>query len=134
MDLCRRRVSAEEFDLAELDYMPTLDAICRAPLQTRDFIGEGLFGKAEQQFNRCVARVLLHNCADVDEFVHTDRDTLAKKRSRMEWQDLWMCPKVCLRIFPGGKSKQNRNNSVLASRLDCWAAGQCKGFGTRLAR
>ena len=119
-----RGLRAEDWDIAELDEMPSFDEIALAPLQTRDFVGEGLFPKAEQQFNRCVSKVLLYNCIDDHDFIGTAWDTVARRRSRMAWLELWMFCKVCFTVLPGGKSKQSRNNNILSSRLDRWAAGE----------
>ena len=119
-----QRISAEQWDIAELDAMPTLEEICLAPIQTRDFIGDGLFPKAEQQFNRCIANVLLHNRTDDYDLVGREGDTVFHKRSRMVWLELWMFCKVCLSVLPGGRSKQNRNNNILLSRLERWASGE----------
>ena len=74
-----KRVPATEWDIAGLDVMPTLEEICLAPLQTKDFIGDALLPQAEQQFNRCVANVLLNSRQDDCDFIGTDQDNVGAK-------------------------------------------------------
>ena len=93
-------------------------------MATRDFVSAGLLPLAEKAFLRCIARVLQHNRPDAWDYVGTGADTPAHRQSRLAWTELFMCPKTCLGVIPGGRAKQRRNHNLAANRLERWNLGE----------
>ena len=114
----------EAQDINHQEELPSFDSICAADIETRDTIGAGLFEKASKEFLKCVDAVLQHSRPDAWDHVGTDRDSIHHRRARTAWTELWMFPKTCMAVLPGGKVKEKRNINVLANRLDRWSAGE----------
>ncbi|CAK8989954.1 Uncharacterized protein SCF082_LOCUS2056 [Durusdinium trenchii] len=104
---------------ALLASLPSLDEIFAAPVATRDFVAAGLLPQARKEFLRCVANVLQHNCLD-----DWERDIMATRRCRLAWTELFIFPKTCLPVLPGGRAKGRRNHNVIINRLERWGLGE----------
>ena len=104
---------------ALLASLPSLDEIFAAPVATRGFVAAGLLPQARKEFLRCVANVVQHNCLD-----DWERDTMATRRCRLAWTELFMFPKTCLAVLPGGRAKGRRNHNVTINRLERWGLGE----------
>lgn len=72
-----------------LGSLPSLSEICAAPIGTRDLVSSSLLPMAQKEFLRCVAQVLQHNCADAWADPMGGSDTVARKRRRLAWLELW---------------------------------------------
>ena len=117
-----------------LGELPDWDEICLAPVDTRDTLGAGILPKASKAFLQCVAGVLLHHRPDAWSVVRSGTDTLAHQRARLAWTELWMFPKACLAVLPGGAAKQKRNGNILANRLERWLAGERRALWDEATR
>ena len=67
-----------------------------------------------------------NNRRDAFTVAGSERDTAAHKQARVSWLEMFMFPKACLPILPGGSAKARRNQSIVANRLERWAAGERK--------
>lgn len=53
-------------------------------------------------------------------------DTDAHRGCRLAWTELFMFPRTCLGVLPGGRAKQRRNHNLAANRLERWGLGECR--------
>ena len=110
--------------MPDSDELPTLMDICLARIETREFIGVGLFPAVEREFNKCTANVIAFSRRDAWSHIDTENDTLAHQRARSAWIEWFMFAKTCLLVLPGGKAKEKRNNNILANRIARWSTGE----------
>ena len=80
-------LGAQDADLAVLEELPSLDEICSAFVDTRDFVGF-LLAKAAREFWRCVSAAVQHDRADAWDHVGTPADLPSHKRTRLAWTEL----------------------------------------------
>ena len=60
---------------------------CLACVETRAFIGIGLFPTVEKEFNKCTANVIAFSRPDAWSHIDTDNDTAAHQRARAAWTE-----------------------------------------------
>ena len=106
------------------DELPSLTDICKARIETREFIGVGLLPIVEREFNKCTANVVAYSRVDAWDYVNTERDTPDHQRARAAWIEWFMFAKTVLLVLPGGKAKDKRNDNILANRAARWAEGE----------
>jgi hypothetical protein len=92
-----------------------------ATINTREFIGDGLAGIVEKEFNKCGERVLQCNRADAWDLVGTPSDTPSHAGARCVWSEWLMFSKTVLPTLPEGKAKAKRNGNLMANRAARWA-------------
>ena len=104
--------------------LPSLLDICLARIETREFVGTGLFPAVEREFNKCTANVIAYSRRDAWTHLGTDGDTPEHRRAREAWTEWFMFAKAVLLVLPGGKAKEKRNDNILANRVARWAQGE----------
>ena len=116
--------------IAAHEAVPTIDEVFRAPVATREVVGDGLFPAVEREFPRCIARAIAFNREDAfDESpAQETQEEEGRRRSRAAWTELFMFSKACTPALPGGKAKEKRNGSRSANKVERWRNGERRGL------